>query len=95
MDKIERFTALMRYIEENPEALAQHSEEGQALLEQIEQACQTRDAQGLNEGIDGFLSLLMGDQAMRGFAPIGSQKAVEQFNSVRKATRSVLDKMQK
>jgi hypothetical protein len=95
MDKLERFTALMRYIEENPEVLAQHGEEGKALLEQIEQACQTRDAQNLREGIDGFLSLLTGDQTMRGFAPTGSQQAVEQFNSVRKATRSVLDKMQK
>jgi hypothetical protein len=95
MDRIERFTALMRYVEDKPEVLAQHSGEGKALLEEIEQACLTRNAQHLGKSIDAFLSLLMGDQSMRGFTPTASEKAVEQFNSVRKATRSVLDKMQK
>jgi hypothetical protein len=95
MDKTEQFTALMRYIEEKPEVLAQHSGEGKALLEDIEEACLTRNAQDLGKSIDAFLSLLMGDQTMRGFTPTASEKAVEQFNSVHKATRSVLDKMQK
>jgi hypothetical protein len=95
MDKIEQFTAVMHYIEEKPEVLARYSGEGRVLLEEIEEACLTRNAQDLSKGIDAFLSLLMGDQTMRGFTPTASQKAVEQFNSVRKATRSVLDKMQK
>jgi hypothetical protein len=65
------------------------------MLEQIEQACLLQDAEALSESIDGFLDLLTGSDTMRGFTPVGSQKSVEQFNSVRKATRSVLDKIQK
>jgi len=95
MNKLEQFTSLMRYIEENPGVLAQHADESKALLEQVDKSCLERNAQDLSSTIDAFLSLFMGDRAMRGFAPTESQKAVEQFNSVHKATRSVLDKMQK
>jgi hypothetical protein len=95
MNKVEQFTSLMRYIEENPGVLAEHAEESQALLEQVEKSCLARNARDLDDTIDAFLSLFLGDRAMRGFAPTPSQEAVEQFNSVRKATRSVLDKMQK
>jgi hypothetical protein len=95
MDRLEQFTALMSYIEDNPTVLAQHRDESKALLEQVEKSCLTQNAQDLSSAIDAFLALLLGDRAMRGFAPTGSQKAVEQFNSVHKATRSVLDKMQK
>ena len=95
MDKVQQFTALMQYVEEDPGVLSRYGEIGKAMLEQIEQACLLEDAEALNESIDGFLDLLMGSDTMRGFTPVGSQKSVEQFNSVRKATRSVLDKIQK
>ncbi len=95
MNKVEQYTSLMRYIEENPAVLTEHADESRALLEQVEKSCQARNAQELSSAIDAFLSLFLGDRAMRGFAPAPSQQAVEQFNSVRKATRSVLDKMQK
>jgi hypothetical protein len=95
MDKLEQFTALMQYAAEDPGVLSRYGEIGKAMLEQIEQACLLRDAEALGESIDGFLDLLAGSDSMRGFTPVGSQKSVEQFNSVRKATRSVLDKIQK
>jgi hypothetical protein len=95
MNKVQQYTSLMRYIEENPAVLAEHADEGRALLEQVEKSCLARNAQELSTAIDAFLALFMGDRSMRGFAPTQSQQAVEQFNSVRKATRSVLDKMQK
>jgi hypothetical protein len=95
MDKVQQFTALMRYVEEDPGVLSRYGEIGKAMLEQIEQACLLQDADALSESIEGFLDLLTGSDTMRGFTPVGSQKSVEQFNSVRKATRLVLDKMQK
>jgi hypothetical protein len=95
MDKVQQFTALMHYAEEDPGVLSRCGEIGKAMLEQIEQACLLQDAEALSVSIDGFLDLLAGSDAMRGFTPVGSQKSVEQFNSVRKATRSVLDKIQK
>lgn len=95
MDKLEQFNALMCYIEDNQQLIAQHGEEGRRILGHIEEACLNQDAAALDKGIDNFLNLLMGDQTMRGFAPVGSQKAIEQFNSIQKATRSVLDKMEK
>ena len=95
MNKVEQYTSLMRYLEENPGVLAEHADESMPLLEQVEKSCLARNSQELGNAIDAFLSLFLGDRAMRGFAPTQSQQAVEQFNSVRKATRSVLDKMQK
>lgn len=95
MDKLEQFNALMCYVEDNPQVIAQYGEDGKRVLAQIETACLNQDAQALDKGIDRFLDLLMGDQTMRGFAPVGSQKAIEQFNSIQKVTRSVLDKMEK
>ena len=95
MDTLEQFTAVMRYFEEDPAALRQHGEIAKAMLEQIEQACLLQDAEALRDGIDGFLSLLVDSDGMRGFTPVESQKAGEQFNSVRQAARSVLDKMPK
>jgi hypothetical protein len=95
MDTLEQFTALMRYFEKDPATLRQHGEIGKAMLEQIEQACLLRDAEALSDGIDGFLSILMDANKMRGFTPVESQKAAERFNSVRQSARSVLDKMPK
>jgi hypothetical protein len=95
MDKVQQFTALMRYVEEDPGVLSRYGEIGKAMLEQIEQACVLQDAEALSESVDAFLDLLTGSDTMRGFTPVGPQKSVEQFNSVRKATRSVLDKIKK
>ena len=95
MNKLEQFNALMCYIESNPEVIAGYGEEGKEILEQVEVACLNQDGEGLNKGIDDFLTLLMGEQTMRGFTPVGSQKTIEQFNSIQKATRTVLDKMDK
>jgi hypothetical protein len=94
MNKLDQFNALICYIEENPEVIAPHGEEGTQVLSQVEEACLNEDVAALAEGIDSFLTLLMGEQTMRGFAPVGSEKAIEQFNSIQKATRSVLDKME-
>jgi phage portal protein BeeE len=94
LNKLEQFNALMRYVEDNPQAISRQREEGRQILGQIERACQIKDAEALDKGIDCFLKLFMGDQTMRGFTPVGSQKAIEQFNSIQKATRAVLDKME-
>ena len=95
MDKLEQFNALVCYIEDHPGLMTRHSKQGTLVLSQIEQACLDRDANALATGIDEFLTLLMGEQLMRGFAPVRSEKAIEQFNSIQKATRAVLDKMEK
>lgn len=95
MDKLEQFSALVCYVEDHPELMAHYSEEGKRILTQTEQACLDRDAEALATGIDDFLTLLMGQQLMRGFAPVRSEKAIEQFNSIQKPTRAVLDKMEK
>jgi hypothetical protein len=94
MNKLDQFNALMCYIEDHPEIIAPHGEEGRQVLSQIEEACVNQDVGGLTNGIDIFLTLLMGERTMRGFTPVGSEKAVEQFNSIQKVTRSVLDKME-
>lgn len=94
MSRLDQFNALMSYIEENPQILAEHGEKGTQILRQIEEACLVQDAEALSDGIDEFISLFMGDQILRGLAPASSQKPIEQFNSIRKATRSVLDKME-
>lgn len=95
MSRLDQFNALMSYIEENPQILAEHGERGTQILRRVEEACLVQDAEALSDGIDEFTSLLMADQILRGFAPARSQKAIEHFNSIRKATRSVLDKMEK
>lgn len=95
MNKLDQFNALMCYIEDNPEVIAPHGEEGEQVLSQIEEACLNQNVAALEQGIDSFLTLLMGERAMRGFSPVGSEKAIEQFNSIQKLTRSVLDKMEK
>jgi hypothetical protein len=95
MNKFEQFNALMCYIENNPEVIARYGDEGRQVLEQVEEACLNQDGEALDKGVDDFLTLLMGEQTMRGFTPVGSQKTIEQFNSIQKATRTVLDKMEK
>jgi len=95
MNKLEQFNALMCYIESNPEVIDRYGEEGRQVLEQVEQACLNQDGEALDKGVDDFLTLLMGKQTMRGFTPSGSEKTIEQFNSLQKATRTVLDKMEK
>jgi len=94
MNKLDQFNALMSYVEDNPQVIAPHGEDGEQLLNQIEEACLNQDVEALEKGIDSFLTLLMGEAKMRAFAPVDSQKAIERFNSIQKVTRSVLEKME-
>ncbi len=60
MSRLDQFNALMSYIEENPQILAEHGERGTQILRRIEEACLVQDAEALSDGIDEFISLLTG-----------------------------------
>lgn len=93
MDKVERFTALITYVEENPESMARYGAEGVAVLDRIAAACAAQDALALDAGIDDFLALVASGQSTRGITPGKTATSVEQFNRIEKATKAVLEKM--
>ena len=51
MSRLDQFNALMSYIEENPQILAEHGERGTQSLRRIEEACLAQDAEALSDGI--------------------------------------------
>jgi len=94
MNKLNQFRALVCHVRDNPQVIAPHGEEGKRILSQMEEACLNEDVSALTEGIDSFLALLMGERTMEGLSPVDSQEAIEQFNSIQKVTRAVLDKLE-
>jgi hypothetical protein len=93
MDKMERFNALIGYIESNPEIMERHGKLGVAVMEQIVRACNAQSQTALDEGIDAFMELVAGGQSMRGITPSAPTSSVEQFNRIEKATKAVLEKI--
>lgn len=51
MSRLDQFNALMSYIEENPQILAEHGERGTQILRRIEEACLVQDAEALSDGM--------------------------------------------
>ncbi len=92
MDNVERFNALMSYIETHPEVMARYGKPGVAVLRRIAGDCEARDQTALGESVDAFLELVAGGQATRGITPSRPTPTVEQFNRIEKATKAVLEK---
>ncbi len=94
MNRLDQFKALISYVRDNPQVIAPHGEDGKQILNRIEEACLNQDVEALEMGIDSFLTLLMGERTMRGFAHIPSDEVAERFNSIQKVTRSALEKLE-
>jgi hypothetical protein len=93
MDNIERFTALIAYVEQNPETMARYGADGVAVLNRIAAACAAQDAAALDAGIEDFLALVASGKPTRGITPGKTVTSVEQFNRIEKVTKAVLEKM--
>ncbi len=94
MNKLDQFNALISYAQDNPQVITPHGERGKQILSQIEEACLNEDTELLSKGIDSFLTMLMGEQTMRGFSPVASENITGEFNRIQKVTRAVLDSME-